>query len=78
MFFIYDFSIHFKIIKKHPPPAGWQAVGVLPIFRAVVVEPRGIEPLSENPSSRLSPGAECLLDLPRLSAGKQALRFGSL
>lgn len=43
-----------------------------------MVEPRGIEPLSENPSSRLSPGAECLLDLPRLSAGKQALRFGSL
>ena len=43
-----------------------------------MVEPRGIEPLSENPSSQLSPSAVCLLDLPHTSAGKQALALGSL
>lgn len=43
-----------------------------------MVEPRGIEPLSENPSSQLSPSAVYHLDLPRTSADKQALAFGSL
>lgn len=43
-----------------------------------MVEPRGIEPLSENPSSQLSPGAVYLLNLPRTSADKQALVSGSL
>ena len=47
-------------------------------FTPPMVEPRGIEPLSENPSSQLSPGAVYLLDLPRTSADKQALAFGSL
>lgn len=51
MFFIYDFSIHFKIIKKHPPPANQQVGGALPVFRAVVVEPRGIEFGNESNSS---------------------------
>ena len=43
-----------------------------------MVEPRGIEPLSENPSSQLSPGAVYLLDLPRPNADKQAFGSGSL
>ena len=46
--------------------------------RVVLVEPRGIEPLSENPSSRLSSGVVSLLNLPRLNADRQAFRFGSL
>ena len=43
-----------------------------------MVEPTGIEPVSENPSSRLSSGAVGLLDLPCLNADRQAFRFGSL
>ena len=50
----------------------------MPVFRAVVVEPRGIEPLSENPSSQISPSAVYLLDLPYPNADKQAFRLGSL
>ena len=43
-----------------------------------LVEPRGIEPLSENPSTQLSPSAVCLLKFPRGSADKQAQPLGSL
>ena len=43
-----------------------------------MVEPRGIEPLSENPSSRLSPSAVYLLRFPSRSADKQAMRVGIL
>ncbi len=42
------------------------------------MEPRGIEPLSENPSSQLSPSAVCQLKFPRPTADKQAIGFGSL
>ena len=45
---------------------------------ASLVEPRGIEPLSENPSSRLSPSAVYLLEFPRSDADKQASLIGSL
>ena len=44
----------------------------------LVVEPRGIEPLSENPSTQLSPSAVCLLKFPCGSADKQAQPLGSL
>lgn len=43
-----------------------------------LVEPRGIEPLSENPSSQLSPSAVYLLKFPCANADKQAFAFGSL
>lgn len=64
-----------NVNKKFPPA---KIAGGKPVFRAVMVEPRGIEPLSENPSSQLSPSAVYHLDLPRTSADKQALAFGSL
>jgi len=37
-----------------------------------VVEARGIEPLSENPSIQLSPGAADLLEFPTPRAERQA------
>ena len=40
-----------------------------------VVETRGIEPLSESTSTRISPGAVCLLEFPPRHAGKQAYRL---
>ena len=43
-----------------------------------LVEPTGIEPVSENPSTKFSPSAVCLLKFPHTSADKQALAFGSL
>ena len=43
-----------------------------------MVEPRGIEPLSENPSIRLSPSADCLLKFPHADADRQASAVGSL
>ena len=43
----------------------------------VLVEARGVEPLSENPSIQLSPGALCRLEFPAVSAGTQALTLGS-
>ena len=43
-----------------------------------LVEPRGIEPLSENPSSQLSPSAVCRLKFPRADPDKQASAVGSL
>lgn len=43
-----------------------------------MVEPRGIEPLSENPSSQLSPSAVCRLKFPHTDADKQASAIGSL
>ena len=46
--------------------------------RLIVVEPRGIEPLSENPSSQISPSAVYLLVLPCPNADKHAFRLGSL
>ena len=38
----------------------------------VMVEARGIEPLSENPSIQLSPGAADLLSFPTARADGQA------
>ena len=42
----------------------------------LMVEPRGVEPLSESASTRTSPGAVCRLRFPPRHAGKQAYRFG--
>ena len=44
--------------------------------RVVLVEPRGVEPLSESAATRTSPGAVCRLRFPPRHAGKQAYRFG--
>ena len=41
-----------------------------------LVEPRGVEPLSESTFTVTSPGAVCLLEFPPQRAGKQARRFG--
>ena len=41
------------------------------------MEARGVEPLSENRSAKLSPSAAGLLGFPSRSAGRQALRYGS-
>lgn len=41
-----------------------------------MVEARGIEPLSENSSSRLSPSADGLLKFPRAYAVRQAYALG--
>ena len=41
-----------------------------------MVEPRGVEPLSESTFTVTSPGAVCLLEFPPRRAGKQARRFG--
>jgi len=41
------------------------------------VEARGVEPLSENPSIQLSPGAFYLLNFPSTTADKQAEISGS-
>ena len=41
-----------------------------------LVEPRGVEPLSESTFTVTSPGAVCLLEFPPRRAGKQARRFG--
>ena len=38
----------------------------------VVVDPRGVEPLSENRSIQPSPSASCLFEFPFPYAGKQA------
>jgi len=43
----------------------------------VVVEARGVEPLSENQSLSASPSAVCLLTFPPYPAGKQAEHFSS-
>ena len=42
-----------------------------------LVEARGVEPLSENPSIWLSPGALCLLEFPSTTADIQAVILGS-
>ena len=42
-----------------------------------LVEPRGIEPLSENHLIQLSPSAADLLRFPSRIAGRQAMRYGS-
>ena len=54
----------------------WQQCG-FSVF-SVLVESRGIEPLSENPSSQLSPSAVYLLRFPPANADKQAFAIGSL
>ena len=46
-------------------------------FRVFLVEPRGIEPLSENPSTQFSPSADCLLKFPHADADRQASALGS-
>ena len=43
---------------------------------AWLVEPRGVEPLSESTFTVTSPGAVCRLGFPPRHAGKQAYRFG--
>ena len=62
-------------VKKLPPE---QTRGDFGSSVTLVVEPRGIEPLSENPSTQLSPSAVCLLKFPHGSADKQAQPLGIL
>ncbi len=45
-------------------------------LKGQLVEPRGVEPLSESTFTVTSPGAVCLLGFPPRRAGKQARRFG--
>jgi len=47
------------------------------VFRRFVVEVRGIEPLSEDSGSWLSPSADGVLNFPRPDARRQAAGFGS-
>ena len=42
-----------------------------------LVDPRGIEPLSESPLIRLSPWAVCYLEFPLCGVSRQTLRQGS-
>ena len=42
-----------------------------------MVEARGVEPLSENVSYKLSPGAVRLLKFPPKNGGEQPFSFGS-
>ena len=46
-------------------------------FTPPMVEARGVEPLSENQSTVLSPSAAGLLRFPSHNAGRQALCYGS-
>ena len=46
-------------------------------YTPVMVDPRGVEPLSENRSIQPSPSAACLLGFPLPHAGKQACGSGS-
>ncbi len=46
-------------------------------FTPPMVEPRGVEPLSENPFMQPSTCVVYLLQFPHRSADKQADRFGS-
>ena len=45
-------------------------------FRSFLVEARGIEPLSENSSSRPSPSADAQLNFPCMHAERQACIIG--
>ena len=45
-------------------------------FRSFMVEARGIEPLSENSSSRPSPSADAQLNFPFMHAERQACIIG--
>ena len=54
--------------------ATFEVVGVR--FIPYLVEARGIEPLSENSSSRPSPSADGLLSFPRAYASRQAHALG--
>ena len=42
-----------------------------------MVDPRGVEPLSESPLIRLSPWAVCYLEFPLSSVSRQTPRQGS-
>jgi len=46
-------------------------------FTPPMVEMRGIEPLSENPSTRLSSWTVCYLEFPLGSANRHAIPLGS-
>ena len=50
------------------------ADGILSCF---LVDPRGVEPLSESPLIRLSPWAVCYLEFPLGSVSRQTPRQGS-
>ncbi len=51
--------------------------GVLAYAPVILVDPRGIEPLSENLLIQLSPGAFCLLLFPSSAVGRQTALLGS-
>ena len=55
----------------------YKAETELNVLCSDVVEARGIEPLSENPSSQLSPSAGSYFEFPRRSGSCQPMRVGS-
>ena len=46
-------------------------------FSPFMVEPRGVEPLSEDQTTRASPSAVCVLTFPPEDARRQAASFSS-
>ena len=69
---VYD--SYLRVMMELMSPVSNPAPGVRPGIK--LVEPRGVEPLSESASTRTSPGAVCRLRFPPRHAGKQAYRFG--
>ncbi len=51
---------------------------IKPFVSIKLVEMTGIEPVSENLSTRLSPSAACCLEFPIRSVNKHTLRHSSL
>lgn len=67
-----DIHILLKMAKRKPP-SHFRKSGT----GVKMVEARGVEPLSENLFTEISPGAADDLKFPLLSARRQAQRFGS-
>jgi len=64
-------------LKNTYKTAGTRSYGIPAVFRSNIVELRGIEPLSESPSTAASPITAYLLTFPPSHAGKQADDFSS-
>ena len=62
---------HADMVEHNPPCTNPWGSSV-----CVLVEARGIEPLSENSSSRPSPSADGLPSFPRAYASRQAYALG--
>ena len=70
--------------RKAPVPAGFRLNGVKKSSGALyqklpddMVEPRGVEPLSEDQTSRASPSAVCVFTFPPQGSRRQDPRFSS-